>query len=77
MAKKLIRTVVGVALFAAAAVGTVASAGDPGWGARTPHVAEAKDPGWGVATQSVTAASDPGWESAPSAADPGWGSVGA
>ncbi|MDT9691104.1 hypothetical protein Q5762_22690 [Streptomyces sp. P9(2023)] len=74
MAKKLIRTVVGVAFIAAAAVGAVAATEDPGWGlAPQQVVAKASDPGWGAIK-----ASDPGWGVAPAAvSDPGWGSVGA
>lgn len=61
MAKKLIRTVVGVAFIAAAAVGAVAAAEDPGWGlAPQQAVAKVSDPGWGAAP---AADSDPGWES--------------
>lgn len=69
MAKKLIRTVVGVALFAAAAVGVAASAEDPGWGLGTQVTTAAPDPGWEMP--------DPGWELAPQTVqgDPGWGSV--
>ncbi|MFG3347582.1 hypothetical protein ACGF1Z_21235 [Streptomyces sp. NPDC048018] len=81
MSKKLIRTVAGVALMAAAAVGAVTATEDPGWGSQTRVVnadpgwgltpaADAADPGWGV----VLAAADPGWGVA-SAADPGWESV--
>ncbi|MFB7860632.1 MULTISPECIES: hypothetical protein [unclassified Streptomyces] len=81
MSKKLIRTVAGVALMAAAAVGAVTATEDPGWGSQTRVVnadpgwglapgAEAADPGWGL----VLAAADPGWGVAP-ASDPGWESV--
>ncbi|MFF9339012.1 MULTISPECIES: hypothetical protein [unclassified Streptomyces] len=70
MSKKLIRTVVGVALVAAAAVGAVTVTQDPGWGSQTKVVKA--DPGWGL--RQVVALADPGWGVAP-AADPGWGSV--
>jgi hypothetical protein len=69
MSKKLIRTVVGAALMAAAAVGAVSMAQDPGWGSQTQVVRA--DPGWGLLQPTVA---DPGWGVAP-AADPGWGSV--
>ncbi|MER6998555.1 hypothetical protein [Streptomyces sp. NPDC000410] len=81
MAKKLISTVVGAALIAAAAVGVAASAEDPGWGLSTARqVAAAADPGWGVQDPGwgvVRAkAADPGWGVAPAeVADPGWGSA--
>ncbi|MFI8963448.1 hypothetical protein ACIGO8_15195 [Streptomyces sp. NPDC053493] len=83
MSKKLIRTVAGVALLAAAAVGAVTATEDPGWGSQTRVVnadpgwgltpaADVADPGWGVAP---AVAGDPGWGVAPG--DPGWESVGA
>jgi hypothetical protein len=83
MSKKLIRTVAGVALMAAAAVGAVTATEDPGWGSQTRVVnadpgwglapALNGDPGWGVAPAAV---GDPGWEVGP-ASDPGWESEGA
>ncbi|MFI8824412.1 hypothetical protein [Streptomyces sp. NPDC053431] len=68
MSKKLIRTVAGVALMAAAAVGAVTATEDPGWGSQT-RVVNA-DPGWGL---TPAAEADPGWGLSAAAADPGWG----
>ncbi|GGY43241.1 hypothetical protein [Streptomyces omiyaensis] len=69
MSKKLIRTVAGVALMAAAAVGAVTMTQDPGWGSQTQVVRA--DPGWGLRLATIA---DPGWGVAP-AGDPGWESV--
>ncbi|MEV5974625.1 hypothetical protein [Streptomyces sp. NPDC051921] len=68
MSKKLIRTVAGVALMAAAAVGAVTATEDPGWGSQT-RVVNA-DPGWGL---TPAGEADPGWGLSAAAADPGWG----